>query len=59
MCYKRKVLETVELDKIKFVGYAFQIEMKYTAVKHGFTVTEVPIILRTAPPAPQKCQKDF
>jgi len=50
MCYKRKVLETVELDKIKFVGYAFQIEMKYTAVKHGFTVTEVPIIFtdRTA-----------
>jgi len=50
MCYKRKVLETVELDKIKFVGYAFQIEMKYTAVKHGFEVTEVPIIFtdRTA-----------
>ena len=50
MCYKRHVLETVELDKIKFVGYAFQIEMKYTAVKHGFTVTEVPIIFtdRTA-----------
>lgn len=50
VCYKRKVLETVELDKIKFVGYAFQIEMKYTAVKHGFTVTEVPIIFtdRTA-----------
>jgi dolichol-phosphate mannosyltransferase len=44
MCYKRKVLETVELHKIKFVGYAFQIEMKYTAVKHGFTVTEIPII---------------
>lgn len=50
VCYKRKVLETVNLDKIKFVGYAFQIEMKYTAVKHGFTVTEVPIIFtdRTA-----------
>lgn len=50
MCYKRKVLETVELQKIKFVGYAFQIEMKYTAVKHGFKVTEVPIIFtdRTA-----------
>ncbi|MDB5031003.1 polyprenol monophosphomannose synthase [Mucilaginibacter sp.] len=50
MCYKRKVLETVELNKIKFVGYAFQIEMKYTAVKHGFKVAEVPIIFtdRTA-----------
>jgi dolichol-phosphate mannosyltransferase len=50
MCYNRKVLETIELNKIKFVGYAFQIEMKYTAVKHGFKVTEVPIIFtdRTA-----------
>ena len=44
MCYKRKVLETVQLNKIKFVGYAFQIEMKYTAIKHGFEVVEVPII---------------
>ena len=43
-CFKRRVLEAIELDKIKFVGYAFQIEMKYTAVKHGFKVTEVPII---------------
>jgi dolichol-phosphate mannosyltransferase len=50
MCYKRKVLETISLDKIKFVGYAFQIEMKYTAIKHGFTLVEVPIIFtdRTA-----------
>lgn len=50
MCYKRKVLETVQLDKIKFVGYAFQIEMKYTTLKHGFKVLEVPIIFtdRTA-----------
>jgi dolichol-phosphate mannosyltransferase len=44
MCYKRKVLETVQLDKIKFVGYAFQIEMKYTTIKHGFKLVEVPII---------------
>ena len=44
MCYKRRVLETVNLDKVKFVGYAFQIEMKYTTVKHGFKLTEVPII---------------
>jgi dolichol-phosphate mannosyltransferase len=50
VCYKCRVLETVELDKVKFVGYAFQIEMKYTAVKHGFKVEEVPIIFtdRTA-----------
>ncbi len=50
MCYKRKVLETVQLDKIKFVGYAFQIEMKYTTIKHGFKLVEVPIIFtdRTA-----------
>ena len=44
MCYRRKVLETIQLDKIKFVGYAFQIEMKYTTVKHGFKLVEVPII---------------
>jgi dolichol-phosphate mannosyltransferase len=44
MCYKRKILETVELDKVKFVGYAFQIEMKYTTIKHGFKIVEVPII---------------
>ncbi|HEY4195204.1 MAG TPA: polyprenol monophosphomannose synthase, partial [Mucilaginibacter sp.] len=44
MCYRRKVLETVQLDKIKFVGYAFQIEMKYTTIKHGFKIVEVPII---------------
>ncbi|MGZ3873230.1 MAG: polyprenol monophosphomannose synthase [Mucilaginibacter sp.] len=44
MCYKRKVLETIELNKIKFVGYAFQIEMKYTTIKHGFKLVEVPII---------------
>jgi dolichol-phosphate mannosyltransferase len=44
MCYRRKVLETINLDKIKFVGYAFQIEMKYTTIKHGFKLVEVPII---------------
>lgn len=43
-CYRRQVLETIELDKIKFKGYAFQIEMKYTAYKCGFTIKEVPII---------------
>jgi len=44
ICYKRKVLETIPLNKIKFVGYAFQIEMKFTAIKYGFNVVEVPII---------------
>jgi len=43
-CYSRKVLETIDLDKIRFTGYAFQIEMKYTATKLGFEVKEVPII---------------
>ncbi|MBC8986794.1 polyprenol monophosphomannose synthase [Pedobacter sp. N36a] len=43
-CYTRRVLETIPLDKIKFVGYAFQIEMKFTAIKYGFKVVEVPII---------------
>lgn len=43
-CYKREVLETIPLDKIKFFGYAFQIEMKFTAWKFGFNIVEVPII---------------
>jgi len=43
-CYSRKVLETIRFDKISFIGYAFQIEMKYTAWKLGFAITEVPII---------------
>lgn len=44
VCWKSKVLKEIDLAKIKFVGYAFQIEMKYTAVKLGFKVKEVPII---------------
>ena len=44
VCYRREVLETIELDKIRFKGYAFQIEMKFTAHMCGFKVTEVPII---------------
>lgn len=43
-CYKAKVLETIDLDKIKFKGYAFQIEMKFRSWKLGFNVVEVPII---------------
>ena len=44
VCYKRKVLETINLDKIKFIGYAFQIEMKFKAWKHGFKIKEVSVI---------------
>ena len=43
VCYKRSVLETIDLDKIKFIGYAFQIEMKYAAHTLGFKIKEVPI----------------
>ena len=44
VCYRREVLETIELDKIRFKGYAFQIEMKFTAFKCSFKIQEVPII---------------
>jgi len=44
VCYRRKVLETINLDRIRFKGYAFQIEMKFTARKCGFILKEIPII---------------
>lgn len=44
VCYRRKVLETIPLDAIRFKGYAFQIEMKYTAYKIGFKIKEVPVV---------------
>ncbi|WP_321332469.1 polyprenol monophosphomannose synthase [uncultured Bacteroides sp.] len=43
-CYRRQVLETIDLDSIRFKGYAFQIEMKFTAFKSGFRIVEVPVI---------------
>ncbi|MBQ7683814.1 MAG: DUF4738 domain-containing protein, partial [Bacteroidaceae bacterium] len=43
-CYRRRVLQTIELDKIRFKGYGFQIEMKFTAWKIGFKIKEVPVI---------------
>ena len=43
-CYRRQVLETIQLDKIRFVGYAFQIQMKFEAWKFGFKVKEIPIV---------------
>jgi dolichol-phosphate mannosyltransferase len=44
MCYKKEVLESINLDRIKFIGYAFQIEMKYRAYSKKFVIVEVPII---------------
>jgi dolichol-phosphate mannosyltransferase len=44
VCWKRHVLETINLDKIRFVGYAFQIEMKFKAWKHKFTIKEVSVV---------------
>ena len=44
VCYRREVLETINLDKVRFVGYAFQIEMKFAAWKLGFRIEEVPIV---------------
>ena len=44
VCYRREVLEVIDLDRIKFKGYAFQIEMKFKAWKYGFNVVELPII---------------
>ena len=44
VCYRRQVLETIDLDHIRFKGYAFQIEMKFTAYKCGFKIIEVPVI---------------
>ena len=44
VCYKREVLEAINLDAVEFKGYAFQIEMKFTAYKMGFVIKEVPIV---------------
>ena len=46
VCYKKEVLEAMNLDAIAFVGYAFQIEMKFAAWKLGFKIVEVPIIFQ-------------
>ena len=59
VCWSRKVLETIDLDRIKFVGYAFQIEMKYTAVKLGFNVVEVPIIFTDRTEGESKMNKSI
>ena len=46
VCYKRKVLENINLDSVRFVGYAFQIEMKFRAYLKNYSITEVSIIFR-------------
>jgi dolichol-phosphate mannosyltransferase len=58
-CYKRQVLETIKLDAIEFIGYAFQIEMKFTAWKHGFKITEVPIIFTDRTEGTSKMSKNI
>lgn len=58
-CYSRNVLEKIELDEIRFVGYAFQIEMKYTAHKLGFNIVEVPIIFTDRTEGTSKMNKSI
>ncbi len=59
VCWSRKVLEAIDLDRVKFIGYAFQIEMKYTAVKLGYNVTEVPIIFTDRTEGESKMNKSI
>ena len=59
VCWSREVLETIDLDKIKFIGYAFQIEMKFTAVKLGYKVAEVPIIFTDRTEGTSKMNKSI
>ena len=59
MCYKREVLETINLDKIHFVGYAFQIEMKFAAWKLGFKIKEVPITFQDRTEGVSKMNKSI
>lgn len=58
-CYRSKVLRTIDLDKIKFTGYAFQIEMKFTAWKLGFNVIEIPIIFTDRTEGTSKMNKSI
>jgi dolichol-phosphate mannosyltransferase len=58
-CYTRRVLEAIELDKIKFTGYAFQIEMKFTAWKLGFNIKEVDIIFTDRTEGTSKMNKSI
>ena len=58
-CYRAEVLKAIDLDKIKFMGYAFQIEMKFTAWKLGFNVMEVPIIFTDRTEGSSKMSKSI
>jgi dolichol-phosphate mannosyltransferase len=59
VCYNRRVLETINLDKIKFVGYAFQIEMKFKAWKFGFNIKEVSVIFTDRTKGESKMSKSI
>ena len=59
MCYKKEVLETINLDQIRFVGYAFQIEMKFAAWKLGFKAKEVPIVFQDRTQGSSKMNKSI
>jgi dolichol-phosphate mannosyltransferase len=59
ICYKKEVLETINLDRIRFVGYAFQIEMKFAAWKLGFKIKEVPIIFQDRTQGVSKMNKSI
>jgi len=59
VCYKRKVLETIRLDAIRFVGYAFQIEMKFKAWKHQFNIREVSVIFTERTQGESKMSKNI
>lgn len=59
ICYKKEVLETINLDQIRFVGYAFQIEMKFAAWKLGFKIKEVPIIFQDRTEGVSKMNKSI
>lgn len=58
-CYTREVLETIRLDEIRFVGYGFQIEMKFNAWKYGFKIKEVPIIFKDREAGESKMSKSI
>ena len=59
VCYRRQVLDTINFNEIQFVGYAFQVEMKFAAWKLGFKIVEVPIVFRDRSMVPAKCRKAF
>ena len=59
VCYKRRVLEAINLNSIRFVGYAFQIEMKYSAFLQHFTITEVPIVFTDRTKGKSKMNKSI